>query len=118
MAETKGITYIRMMIDILHKKEVQLTKLLELTNAQEQLLKEDTLEEEAFDEIIAKKEEHLRRIEETDNGFQSIYNRVENEMKNNKDLYKDQILEMQKLITKVTGLGVKLSAMEEKNRDA
>lgn len=118
MAETKGITYIRMMIDILHKKEVQLTKLLELTNAQEQLLKEDTLEEEAFDEIIAKKEEHLRRIEETDNGFQSIYNRVENEMKNNKDLYKDQILEMQQLITKVTGLGVKLSAMEEKNRAA
>ena len=41
MAETKGITYIRMMLDILNKKEAQLTSLLELTTAQEKLLKDE-----------------------------------------------------------------------------
>ena len=116
MAETKGITYIRMMLDILNKKEIQLTSLLELTTAQEQILKGEEFDEDAFGEIIKRKREHLRKIEETDNGFQSIYNRVAEEMINHKEEYKDQILEMQTLITRVTDLGVKLSALEEKNK--
>ena len=109
MAETKGITYIRMMLDILGKKENHLASLLELTTAQEQLLKGEEFIEEEFTEL---------KIEEADNGFQAIYNRVAEEMKNNKDEYKDQIIEMQSLITRVTDLGVKLSALEEKNKTA
>ncbi|MBP3594253.1 MAG: hypothetical protein J6J44_06965 [Lachnospiraceae bacterium] len=118
MAETKGITYIRMMLDILGKKENHLASLLELTTAQEQLLKGEEFIEEEFTELIAKKRGHLLKIEEADNGFQAIYNRVAEEMKNNKDEYKDQIIEMQSLITRVTDLGVKLSALEEKNKTA
>ena len=118
MAETKGITYIRMMLDILGKKENHLASLLELKTAQEQLLKGEEFIEEEFTELIAKKRGHLLKIEEADNGFQAIYNRVAEEMKNNKDEYKDQIIEMQSLITRVTDLGVKLSALEEKNKTA
>lgn len=118
MAETKGITYIRMMLDILGKKESYLTSLLELTTAQEQILKGEEFNEEEFTDLIAKKRGHLLKIEEADNGFQAIYNRVAEEMKNNKDEYKDQIIEMQNLITRVTDLGVKLSALEEKNKTA
>jgi len=118
MAETKGITYIRMMLDILSKKESQLTSLLELTTAQEQILKEEEFDEDAFTDIIAKKREHLRKIEEADNGFQAIYNRIAEEIQNKKEAYKEQILEMQGLITRVTDLGVKLSALEEKNKTA
>lgn len=118
MAETKGITYIRMMLDILGKKENHLASLLELTTAQEQLLKGEEFIEEEFTELIAKKRGHLLKIEEADNGFQAIYNRVAEEMKNKKDEYKDQIIEMQSLITRVTDLGVKLSALEEKNKTA
>ena len=76
MAETKGITYIRMMLDILGKKEKHLTSLLELTTAQEQLLKGEEFNEEEFTDLIAKKRGHLLKIEEADNGFQAIYNRV------------------------------------------
>ncbi|MBQ8878437.1 MAG: flagellar export chaperone FlgN [Lachnospiraceae bacterium] len=118
MAETKGITYIRMMLDILSKKESQLTSLLELTTAQEQILKGEEFDEDAFTDIIAKKREHLSKIEEADNGFQAIYNRIAEEIQNNKEAYKEQILEMQGLITRVTDLGVKLSALEEKNKTA
>ena len=118
MAETKGITYIRMMLDILSKKESQLTSLLELTTAQEQILKGEEFDEDAFTDIIAKKREHLRKIEEADNGFQAIYNRIAEEIQNKKEAYKEQILEMQGLITRVTDLGVKLSALEEKNKTA
>lgn len=116
MAETKGITYIRMMLDILNKKEAQLTSLLELTTAQEQLLKGEEFDEDTFFELIEKKREPLRKLEETDMGFQAIYNRIAEEMKTNKEEYRDQILEMQGLITRVTDLSVKLSALEEKNK--
>ena len=116
MAETKGITYIRMMLDILNKKENQLISLLELTTAQEQLLKVEEFDEDTFFELIEKKREPLRKLEETDMGFQAIYNRIAEEMKTNKEEYKDQILEMQGLITRVTDLSVKLSALEEKNK--
>ena len=112
MAETKGITYIRMMLDILNKKEVQLTSLLELTMEQEKILKDVDFDEDAFSQLIEKKRGHLQKLEETDMGFQAIYNRIAAEMKNNKDEYKEQILEMQRLITGVTDLGVKLSALD------
>jgi len=116
MAETKGITYIRMMLDILGKKEISLQALLELTTAQEKLLKEELFNEDGFTELMKQKSDQLRKIEEFDNGFQSIYNRVAEEIQNNKEEYKDQILEMQELITRVTDYGVKLTALEEKNK--
>ena len=118
MADTKGMTYVRMMLDVLSKKEVHLSKLLELTEAQERLLKEEEFNEAEFAVIIEKKSGNLRKLEEFDDGFQSIYNRVAEEIKTNKDDYKNQILEMQALITRVTDLGVKLSALEEKNKAA
>ena len=116
MAEIKGITYVRMMLDILSKKEVQLTALLKLTAEQEKILKESEFDESAFLDLIEKKREPLQKIEEADNAFQSIYSRVAEEIKNNKEDYKEQILAMQSLITKVTDLGVMLSVSEEKNR--
>ena len=118
MADTKGMTYVRMMLDILSKKEIHLSKLLELTEEQERLIKEEEFNEAEFALIIEKKSGNLRKLEEFDGGFQSIYNRVAEEIQNNKEAYKDQILEMQKLITSVTDLGVKLSALEGKNKAA
>ena len=118
MTDTKGMTYVRMMLDVLSKKEVHLTKLLELTKEQEALLKEDEFNEAEFALIIEKKSGNLRKLEEFDNGFQSLYNRIAEEIQNNKEAYKEQILEMQTLITSVTDIGVKLSALEEKNKAA
>lgn len=116
MSDVKGMTYIRMMLDVLNKKEVHLTNLLDLTKEQEKLLKEEDFDEAEFALLIEKKSGNLRKLEEVDSGFQSIYNRVAEEMKTNKEEYKEQILELQKLISSITDLGVKLSALEEKNR--
>lgn len=118
MAETKGMTYIRMMLDVLTKKEVHLKKLLEFTLEQESLLKAAEFDEAEFTKQVEKKDGIIRKIEEFDSGFQSIYNRVEEEMKEHKDDYKVQILEMQGLITGITDLGVKLTALEAKNKAA
>ena len=64
MADTKGMTYVRMMLDILSKKEIHLSKLLELTEEQERLLKEEEFNEAEFALIIEKKSGNLRKLEE------------------------------------------------------
>ena len=118
MAETKGITYIRMMLDILNKKESSLKELPELTTAQERILKGEEFDEDGFDGLMKKKGDQLRKLGEYDEGFQAIYNRVAEELQNDKEEYKEQILEMQRLITEITDLSVKLTALEEKNKTA
>ena len=111
-----GMTYIRMMIDILSKKEAHLEKILEYTKSQEEVLKRDFFAEEEFSALVEKKEGLIKKIDEFDDGFQSVYNRMAEELTNNKEQYKEQILELQALITKVTDLGVALTALEQKNR--
>ena len=116
MADTKGITYVRMMLDVLTKKEVYLKDLLTLTAEQEKILKLEEFDEESFNSIIKQKDGIIKKLEELDNGFQAVYNRVAQELTVNKEAYKEQILKMQGLISSVTDLGVKLTALEEKNR--
>ena len=76
MEDSKGTTYIRMLLDVLVKKEMYLGKLLDLTMAQEDLLKQSTFDEIAFFQLVEQKDEILNKISEIDQGFQSIYNRV------------------------------------------
>lgn len=116
MEDSKGITYIRMMLDVLVKKEGYLSKLLEFTTEQETLLKSSNFDETAFMKFVEQKEGILGRIEELDQGFQSIYHRVGESLKENKEQYKEQILQMQSLIAKLTDVGVKISVLEQKNK--
>lgn len=105
-----------MMADILRKKETHLEELLALTKEQEQLLKAEELDDEAFSRTIEKKEVHIKKIQEFDSGFQSIYNRIEEELKQHRAEMKDDIQKLQQMIARVTELGVSLQALEQKNK--
>ncbi|MBP3610139.1 MAG: hypothetical protein J6J42_07385 [Lachnospiraceae bacterium] len=118
MAGANGMTYIRMMLDVLTKKEVHLAKILQYTTEQSNLLKQTEFDELEFLQLVERKDGIIKKIGEFDNGFQSIFNRVSEELQVNKEEYKEQVLEMQGLITRITDLGVKIAALEEKNRSA
>lgn len=118
MTGANGITYIRMLQDVLTKKEAHLIKILQYTTEQSEILKQSEFDELEFMQLIERKDGILKKIEEFDSGFQSIYNRVQQELAENKETYKDLILKMQGQITRITDLGVKISALEEKNRTA
>lgn len=118
MEEAKGMTYVRMMLDVLTKKKVHLEKLLEFTREQENILKLPEFDEENFTRLVEKKDGMLKKIDELDSGFQSIYDRVSEALTVDKEIYKEQILAMQELVAAVTDLGVKLTTLEQKNRSA
>ena len=99
-------------------KKLHLEKLLEFTREQENLLKLPELDDESFSVLVDKKDGMLKKLDEFDSGFQSIYNRVSEALSEDRECYKEQILAMQELITAITDLGVKLTALEQKNRAA
>lgn len=111
--------YIQIMIESLTKKSELLDKLISNNEEQYECVANKKYEEidwDSFNLIVAQKQASIDRIVKMDEGFQSLYDRVKDQLKNNKDKYTDEIKEIQCLIEKVTGQGVKISTGEERNR--
>ncbi len=112
------LTYLAMMTDILNKKKNLLNELLDCTKEQEKLIKGDDFDEDEFNKIIDRKAELIGKIDEGDDGFQAVYNRMAKELKENTSKYGQQVEELKQLITSVTELSVSVEALEKKNRTA
>jgi len=111
-------TYINIMQESLLRKKQYLAEILDLTKRQEQLAKPKKIDEEAFGETIYRKDVLINNILEIDKGFSSVYDRVRTEILDNRELYQDELLNMQKLIKECVDLGMKIEALEERNRAA
>ena len=111
--------YIQIMIESLTKKSELLDKLISNNEEQYECVANQKYEEidwDSFNLIVAQKQASIDRIVKMDEGFQSLYDRVRDQLNGNKDKYAGQIKEIQKLIETVTGQGVKISTGEERNR--
>lgn len=118
MGEEK--TYFQVLKDSLRKKQQILNALIKATTEQEQALKSDSSNEMIGDtmlEKIAEKEELLKELENTDQGFEKVYQRVKESLIENKEAYRMEITELQKMIKKITDDSVKLEAMERRNKE-
>lgn len=111
--------YIQIMIESLTKKSELLDRLIRNNEEQYECVANKKYEEidwDSFNLIVAQKQASIDRIVKMDEGFQSLYDRVREQLNGNKDKYAGQIKEIQKLIEIVTGQGVKISTGEERNR--
>lgn len=111
-----NIVYVKVLADSLQKKCSALENLLDLTKKQEKLLHEDVFDEAEFLETIRKKQGYIDKITEFDDGFETIYNRVKSELAEGKQQYASDIAMMQKLISDITGLGIDIEALENRNK--
>lgn len=113
-----SLVYVNVLEDSLSKKTSLLNSILELTKEQETLLKAESFDEEAFRAVLEKKQVYIDKLEELDNGFESIFERVKEELKDKKEQYKSNILRLQKQIAVITELGVDIEALERRNKSA
>lgn len=111
-------TYMNILQESLIRKKAYLVELLELTEEQEKLAKEKKFDEEAFNDIIDKKEIRINNINEIDKGFTAVYDRVRSEVLENREYYREPLAGMQKLIKECVELGMKIEATEARNRAA
>lgn len=113
--ETNNV-YVTALQDSLSKKLEVLQQLLELTQEQEEILGQEEPGMDRFEEIIQEKDQLLREVSELDRGFDSVFAKVGNELKENKYQYQQRILQMQNLIRSITDCGLKLEGLEQKNK--
>ena len=100
--------YLQMMIDSLNKKKGILIRIIELNEEQNQILSEETLNGDAFDDNMKAKGSCIDELDLLDEGFQSLYDRIKEELAGNKTKYSSEIAAMKQLIKEVTELGAKI----------
>ena len=111
-------TYIRLLIDTLGKKHDILNRLMQITVRQQDIINSESFDEDEFMNTISLKEELINGLSELDKGFELVYDRVRDELKDNGTMYKDEITSLKDLVTKVTDLSIRLQAMERSNKSS
>ena len=109
-------TYVSILRNTLVRKYQVLTRYIEVMEDFEKQLDDNTITAETFDKILSEREELIKQLDSLDSGFESIYTKVELEIKANKGAYEEDIKVMQEYIPRITDLGVKISAIESKNK--
>ncbi len=111
--------YIQIMIESLKKKSELLDKLIRKNEEQHECIEGkdfESIDWDGFNLLVAEKQTAIDRIVKMDEGFQSLYDRVKEQLNDDKDKYADKIKEIQKLISTITEQGIKISTGEERNR--
>lgn len=110
--------YVSALQESLQKKLEVLSSLLKLTNEQGKILAEQKPDMDRFVIIIGEKDQLLQSMETLDRGFESLFAKIGNTIKDNKYQYQQQITEMQNLIRSITDTGLRIEGQEHRNKTA
>ena len=110
-------SYLDILEDSLKKKKAVLDSIEEYNLSQAELLKGEKLDMEKFDALVDKKDICIEELEKLDEGFESIYAQIKNDLTQNKSRYAEQIQRLQELISQVTEKSVSIQAQESRNKD-
>lgn len=108
--------YLNILEDSLKKKMEVLKRISEVNDAQTEVLKEESADLEAFDQMMEEKDQYIDELTKLDEGFESLYDNVKQELIGNRQKYADQIKRLQELITQITDASVSIQAQEARNK--
>ncbi len=104
--------------DSLEKKIDLLAAIEEKSKEQEAIIKKEDFTFQEMDENMDAKSELIEQLSLLDNGFETLYEKIREELLKNKDQYRVQIEEIQNLIVEVTARGASIEAIEARNKVA
>lgn len=110
-------TYVNIMLQSLSKKEEVLSKIIDLDNKQRAALENPELTPGEFDEIVEQKSVLAEQLEQLDSGFQKLFDRMKEELNENKEKYSEQIRRMQQHIRTITDMSMEIQTQEARNKD-
>ncbi len=108
---------LQLLIEVLEKKERILRQILDKSKIQLNVAEAETLDVERFDKLVDDKASLLEEMVKLDEGFDSTYQRVKDELLTQKDRYKKEIVVLQKLIENGVDLGAQISAAETRTKN-
>ncbi|MBR5565496.1 MAG: flagellar protein FliT [Roseburia sp.] len=109
--------YLMIMIQSLKKKIEVLDCIIDADERQKIGLEDPSLDPDDFDKIVEEKAKYIEHLDLLDQGFDKLFERVKDQLNDNRELYKDDIKEMQKLITTVTEKSNKIQVQEARNKE-
>ena len=106
-----------MLEESLLKKLEVMKKIQEVNARQKELLSApESVELEDYDRTLDEKGEYIDKLLSLDEGFQSLFDKVKDEVGSHKQDYADQIRRMQGLIEQITGMSASIEAEEHRNK--
>lgn len=108
--------YLSVLKDSLKEKYEVMSKILAETKKQSQLLEQPSVDAEAFEATLEQKDQLIYRILTLDDGFERIFPKVNVFLQADPQSFKQDILEMQNDIRIITECGIKIQALEAKNK--
>ena len=102
--------YLQIMIDSLVQKEELLKQIVDYNEKQQAIITA------AFEQNLSDKGELVEKILKLDEGFNSVFNRVKDEVQHNKAKFKQPLQRLKELVSAVTDMGVRIQAQELRNK--
>lgn len=109
---------LQMLIESLKKKIGIMDNILLASKEQEKLANSTEFDSERFDELFDQKDVLLKEMGELDQGFDATFSRIRDELLDNKEKYKDEILQLQQLIRATVDHGAEIAATESRTKDS
>lgn len=108
--------YIPVLIQSLEKKNEILDVIILLNKRQKEQLENPNLEPDEFDKTVEEKGALIDELNQLDEGFQEVFQKVKDDLENNKSLYASEIQTMQDLIRRLTEKSANIQAQEIRNK--
>ena len=108
--------YLEILKDSLIKKIRILEEIVKIDDEQTTLFSTDKDNEDKIRETFDRKSALIDEINRMDAGFESVFEKVKEQLDNRKDEYKKEIKEMQELIKRITDLSMHIEAQEKRNK--
>lgn len=108
--------YVNILLQDLRKKKQVLDKIIRANQKQQDALEDPNLDPDDFDVIVEEKARLIEQLEQLDDGFAQIYERVREPLQSEKAQYADEIREMQQLIRQLTEKSADIEAQEQRNK--
>lgn len=109
--------YLQVLAESLDKKIVILKEIQDLTDEQKQILDESEFNEDSFNDNVVRKGALIDELEKLDTGFQILYNNIKNQLENNREQYRTQILNLQDKIKTITDYSSSIQVAEQRNNN-
>lgn len=108
--------YLTVLEDSLRKKLQVMEEIQKYNLRQQEIFQSDEVDMSKFDEYVAEKGALIEKVSALDIGFERLYARVAEELKNNRGQYAEQIRTLQQLVKEVTETNVAIQAQEARNK--
>lgn len=109
--------YIQLLVDIMSKKLRILKDIYSKTVSQSELARADEFDRDAFEDTINCKDLLIEELNQSDAGFESIYEKVRSTLIKDKAKYVKEISNLKSIIKECTDLGVEIETLESRNKD-